>query len=149
MINIKEAIAVLKQFKEESQKHKDRYTPIGSNLSPVLKIMQDTYQENIDAFEMAIQALETIEKGVVPVDWHNDVYETIQKRYLDLLERTRWIPVSERMPTTGEYLVTDGDLISISFYSGNAKCFCGDEDDDVVANTTHWMSLPNPPQVVE
>ena len=58
MIDVKEAIAVLKQFKEESQKHKDSYTPIGSNLSPVLKIMQDTYQENIDAFEMAIQAFE-------------------------------------------------------------------------------------------
>ena len=58
-MKIDEAIEILNQFKEESQKHKDNYTPIGtSNLSPVLKIMQDTYQENIDAFDMAIEALE-------------------------------------------------------------------------------------------
>lgn len=58
-MKIEEAVVVLKQFKEESQKHKDNYTPIGtSNLSPVLKIMQDTYQDNIDAFDMAIEALE-------------------------------------------------------------------------------------------
>ena len=60
---------------------------------------------------------------------------------------TRWTPVSERLPSTGEYLVTDGDLLSISFYSGHAKCFCGDEDDDVIANTTHWMPLPETPDV--
>lgn len=117
MIDVKEAIAVLKQFKEESQKHKDSYTPIGSNLSPVLKIMQDTYQENIDAFEMAIKSL----------------------------ERTRWIPVTERLPeledTNGEYEVIG--------YESNFKIVSTQHYVDFEMNKklTHWMLLPNPPEV--
>jgi hypothetical protein len=122
MIDVKEAIAVLKQFKEESQKHKDSYTPIGSNLSPVLKIMQDTYQENIDAFEMAIKSL----------------------------ERTRWIPVSERLP--------DGDVASVMIYTESGGVAEGQYYPTIKAwkqfrwsvenaNVTHWMPLHNPPEV--
>ena len=71
-MKIDEAIEILNQFKEESQKHKDNYTPIGtSNLSPVLKIMQDTYQENIDALDMAIEALEK-QTGLEPIDAWDD-----------------------------------------------------------------------------
>lgn len=117
MIDVKEAIAVLKQFKEESQKHKDSYTPIGSNLSPVLKIMQDTYQENIDTFEMAIKSL----------------------------ERTRWIPVSERLPTKKD---ADrlGRVLSYNSYMDWVDTFSwhGVEHSDSV---THWIPLPAPPEM--
>lgn len=100
-----------------------------------------------EALDMAIQALETIEKGVVPVDWHNDVYETIQKRYIDLLERTRWIPVSERLPTKND---ADrlGRVLSYNSYMDWVDTFSwhGVEHSDSV---THWMPLPEPPQEVE
>lgn len=123
MIDVKEAIAVLKQFKEESQKHKDSYTPIGSNLSPVLKIMQDTYQENIDAFEMAIKSL----------------------------ERTRWIPVSERLPETrnGKTAVVwqDGEITLC--HSRDVASFLRMTQSSKEDYITHWMPLPEPPQEVE
>ena len=116
MIDVKEAIEILKQFKEESQKHKDSYTPIGSNLSPVLKIMQDTYQENIDAFEMAIKSL----------------------------ERTRWIPVSERLPEkNGQYLVYSGWVRTLLCLYGEWAC------DPKESPVTHWMPLPSAPQEVD
>lgn len=103
------------------------------------------YAEPID---MAIQALETIEKGVVPVDWHNDVYETIQKRYIDLLERTRWIPVSERLPTK-EDANSKGKVIAwCTSFNGtevdlNWRLV---ETDGVI---THWRVGMEPPQEVE
>lgn len=120
MIDVKEAIEILKQFKEESQKHKDSYTPIGSNLSPVLKIMQDTYQENIDTFEMAIKSL----------------------------ERTRWIPVSERLPNIyKDVLCLDFGHIEMAYLNTHAKWIQKGIQDGYLENVTHWMPLPNPPEV--
>ena len=121
-MKIDEAIVVLKQFKEESQKHKDNYTPIGtSNLSPILKIMQDTYQDNIDAFDMAIEAL----------------------------ERARWIPVSERLPTEYDAKNNRGGFVLIhrskSVWDVDFARWYNVTNDDL---TSHWMPLPEPPQEV-
>ena len=62
------------------------------------------YDHVAETFDMAIEALETIARGYVPggfmpIGYHDKVYSELQKRYFDLLERTRWIPVSERLPT--------------------------------------------------
>ena len=120
MIDVKEAIAVLKQFKEESQKHKDSYTPIGSNLSSVLKIMQDTYQKNIDAFEMAIQAL----------------------------ERTRWIPVSERLPTKDD-ANSKGKIIAWCTSFNGTEVELNWRLVETSGVITHWRVGMEPPKGVE
>lgn len=54
----------------------------------------------------------------------------------------RWIPVSERLPKDGVYVLVnirdnDGDE-----YQALLSCFCGEFD---VIQPTHWMPLPDAP----
>ena len=61
----------------------------------------------------------------------------------------RWIAVSERMPVDiphGYCLVTDGTDVGTANYSKESKVFdhCIDRD---YWKPTHWMPLPEPPEV--
>ena len=69
--------------------------------------------------------------------------------YEKLLERTRWIPVSERLP--------DADVGSILIYTKNGGVAEGQCYPTIKAwkqfrwsvenaNVTHWMPLPEPPE---
>ena len=77
---------------------------------------------------------------------------------LQALERTRWIPVSERLPdekdwyhrkASNEYFINvlrnndDPDVYSMINRSNFNYDFCED------AYITHWMPLPEPPKEVE
>nr|WP_287637965.1 DUF551 domain-containing protein [Klebsiella sp.] len=53
-----------------------------------------------------------------------------------------WIPVSERMPKRGDYLVTDGRDFDVQTFDGE-QFIPGFVWDDVI---THWMPLPAAPQ---
>lgn len=58
------------------------------------------------------------------------------------LERTRWIPVSERLPEkNGQYLVYSGWVRTLLCMYGVWGC----NPDEVTV--THWMPLPKPPEV--
>lgn len=64
------------------------------------------------------------------------------KDYKRLLEHTRWIPVSERLPKeVGTYLITlkDGDVSLCDF---NPYCFADRTSLSIVAIA--WMPLPKP-----
>lgn len=69
-----------------------------------------------------------------------------------LLQRTRsggWIPVSERLPVDiphGYCLVTDGTNVGTANYSKESNVFdhCIDRD---YWKPSHWMPLPEPPEV--
>ncbi|MGQ4591741.1 DUF551 domain-containing protein [Raoultella ornithinolytica] len=56
----------------------------------------------------------------------------------------RWIPVSERMPERGDYLVTDGRDFDVQSFDGE-QFIPGFVWEDAI---THWMPLPADPQEV-
>lgn len=56
----------------------------------------------------------------------------------------RWIPVSERMPECGDYLVTDGSDFDVQTFDGE-QFYPGFVWEDKI---THWMPLPATPQEV-
>ena len=59
-----------------------------------------------------------------------------------------WIPCSERMPEyDSEVIVTDGNYVwrDKCYDFGDGLCFYDDND----SSATHWMSLPEIPEVKE
>lgn len=55
---------------------------------------------------------------------------------------SRWIPVSERLPEkNGQYLVYSGWVRTLLCLYGEWAC------DPKESPVTHWMPLPNPPEV--
>lgn len=68
----------------------------------------------------------------------------IAHKVLELLERQRWIPVSERLPEIiGAYLIFDGIEIAWVFFNSDKNWA---SDNYFYHNVTHWMSLPQPPE---
>lgn len=72
------------------------------------------------------------------------------RAYADLLERTRWIPVTERNPDKRGYYLVWGNRESMDTV-GIAKWEAGfwwqarnDEHDP-----SHWMPLPDPPEALD
>ncbi|MCE0438272.1 DUF551 domain-containing protein [Klebsiella pneumoniae] len=57
----------------------------------------------------------------------------------------KWIPVSERMPERGDYLVTDGCDFDVQLFNGE-QFIPGFVWEDKI---THWMQLPVAPQEVK
>ena len=77
-------------------------------------------------------------------------YEEVSELAIDLLERTRWIPVSERLPVNSNLIMfyTKYDGMRMGRFNG--------DDWNTVCNVkfskmavTHWMPLPEPPQEVK
>ena len=71
--------------------------------------------------------------------------ETIE-RLLDLIEGTRWIPVSERLPAPFQgALISNGQWVEFALWG------CGEIADtknyQLCKSATHWMPLPKPPEV--
>lgn len=56
-----------------------------------------------------------------------------------------WIPVSERLPEFGDYLVTDGCDFDVQLFNGE-EFIPGFIWEDKI---THWMPLPSAPQEVK
>ena len=125
-------------------------------IETLLDIKKETFRAfglNDDiAFDMAIEALELqkrIDNGLlVPKEFHDKTYGLLQRRYFDLLEKTRWIPVTERLPTEKD--ANTNGLVHVWLKDGN----CDYEDWQDVARyaeryqrVTHWMPLPEPPEV--
>ena len=78
------------------------------------------------------------------VDFELDEAKELQA----LREKIRWSPVTERLPKEQEnVLCTDGihveggELIEGSFYDLDTY------DSSIISGVTHWMPLPDPPEV--
>ena len=100
-------------------------------MSDVMELVQNedgTFSEYDDTYDITIHC-ET---------------EDEQKKVIERLKSTNWIPVSERLPEDGTYITTlDGELV------GQEEPFTGmcgiengkwDDGDCVIA----WMPLPEP-----
>lgn len=88
--------------------------------------------------EKAVAAVERMGQ-----DWREQLEQAAAE-----IER-RWIPVGERLPVDiphGYCLVTDGENVGTANYSTTANKFdhCIDRD---YWTPTHWMPLPEPPEV--
>lgn len=89
-------------------------------------------------------------EDMIPKDYHDRVYKLLQDRYIALLERTRWIPVSERLPTPSmqAVLIFDGGEVYYAYFDNNQFIY-RHLPGYGPSNVTHWMPLPEPPQEVE
>lgn len=79
---------------------------------------------------------------------NQDIYAQAIEEAIQLLERTRWIPVSERLPVNSNLIMfyTKYDGMRMGRFNG--------DDWNTVCNVkfskmavTHWMPLPKPPEV--
>ena len=68
---------------------------------------------------------------------------------MEALERTRWIPVSERLPEDGETVLTykNGQFDVLKYEMRRNGWICGGWFWSR-ATVTHWMPLPEPPEEV-
>lgn len=68
-----------------------------------------------------------------------------------LREAQRWIPVgdSKSLNDLDLYLVTDGEIVSVGFYTTKWGTWTSADDLLLPFNVTHWMPLPQPPQEAE
>ena len=68
-----------------------------------------------------------------------------------LREAQRWIPVSDSksLNDLDLYLVTDGEIVSVGFYTAKWGTWTSPDDLRLPFNVTHWMPLPEPPQEAE
>lgn len=105
------------------------------------------------AVDMAINALELqkrIDDGLlVPKEFHDKTYALLQQRYFDLLEKTKWIPVSERLPDVErEVLLYSNTMTWVGFLNDQKRWEVVGDDSTFDFNlTSHWMLLPEPPDV--
>lgn len=98
------------------------------------------------------RAIEILDPGTFP-DVSGDEAAEACRMGMEALERTRWIPCSERLPEkAGFYLVATPRGIEIMEFSSGDKryrgtpCFMSEALGKVSGYVTHWMPLPEPPK---
>ena len=98
-----------------------------------------------------IETLETIDNNYEIFVWERQALESA----IELLERSEWIPVSERLPEEdGEYLVASGEFIYVYSYGiplmpmneRNRRWgwYESTSEGDFYMDVDAWMPLPEP-----
>ena len=90
---------------------------------------------------------------IMPVEWWNTrpIEDALTARIAELEAERRWIPVSERLPERdGFYLVLE-NVNQVAGYYHWCKVFGWNTDGGRtnIQSVTHWMPLPEPPEVKE
>ena len=89
----------------------------------------------------------TIDRAIEILDpEHREHYESIEpvieacRMGMEALERTRWIPCSERLPEVGEEVLvySRSSGMAVDYYDRGLFGYSG---------VTHWMPMPEPPEV--
>ena len=83
--------------------------------------------------------------------YSEEAVQTLQAEIERLREAQRWIPVSDSksLNDLDLYLVTDGEIVSVGFYTTKWGTWTSADDLLLPFNVTHWMPLPEPPQEAE
>ena len=102
----------------------------------------------------------TIDRAIEILDpEHQEHFESIEpvneacRMGMEALERSRWIPVGEKMPEEmGCYLVAvkhwrDGKPVTrVAIWNG-ADWLSYEKKVEITPRVTHWMPLPEPPEM--
>ena len=90
---------------------------------------------------------------------HREHYDSIEpvneacRMGMEALERSRWIPVGEKMPEErGCYLVAvkhwyDGKPVTKEAIWNGADWLSCEKKVEITTRVTHWMPLPAPPEM--
>ena len=74
--------------------------------------------------------------------------DALNARIAELEAERRWIPVSERLPEDGEVVwLWDGNNLGMGYYLVLSGCFMDRDTPLRRIKPTHWMPLPEPPEV--
>ena len=79
------------------------------------------------------------------------IEDELQARIAELEAAQRWIPVSERLPELDQDVLAavEGDIVTGHFYQQFDGEIYFDSEEDAMLIATHWMPLPEPPEVQE
>ena len=91
--------------------------------------------------------LEAEERRMLNITYYCAEIDRLNARIAELEAAQRWIPVSERLPVGGKVLVLWKDRtihLDWTFIDGGRYYWWNSGD-----NVTHWMPLPQPPEVQE
>lgn len=80
-----------------------------------------------------------------------DFLESQQKRIAELEEKSRWVPVTERLPEYGEIVLALGKRHATSgqFRGTGSDPSWWHWKGNTLKEVGHWMPLPEPPKEVE
>jgi len=107
----------------------------------------------IAEFSQAVGLITTMKPTMVmdanhPLDMVREVGEHVTARIAELEAAQRWIPVSERLPEDGEFVLAwDDEIIEVLEYKNTFGGASFLNIADTTVYPTHWMPLPEPPEV--
>lgn len=82
----------------------------------------------------------------------NEARNNLEEYIAELEAAQRWIPVSERLPELDQDVlaIVEGDIVTGHFYQQwDGEIYFSSDDEGAMMVATHWMPLPQPPEVQE